>query len=362
MDKLKKILVTIVFFAVFCTSSIEISCINNLGGIILNAAGVEYKVYDYNNVMADVGNNNDYKKPSTSKSTSKSSTSTSSSRNSYGSSRSSSSNSSSRSSRPLTGVEIAIAIIVIILFLLLKKKGLIKPSDRNSNDNSNSNNYFDDNDGIVYISPRYLIVPDNTQEIRIAINEVDPLFSAEKFVGWSQEVFMTLQEAWTERDWSKIRPFEKEELFKMHEKQLQEYIRMQRINVVERISINTSHLYSYQRDAEYEYLKVYLLVAMNDYIIDENTRQVIKGDQDTRYYGKYILTFMRKVGVKTDPSNSNMSTKRCPHCGAPIQITSAGKCEYCDSIITTGEHDWVLSDLDCIKEDNQVGEGGVFIK
>ena len=35
----------------------------------------------------------------------------------------------------------------------------------------------------------------------------------------------------------------------------------------------------------------------------------------------------------------------CPNCGAPTEITSSGKCEYCKSIITTGDHDWVLSDI-----------------
>ena len=41
-----------------------------------------------------------------------------------------------------------------------------------------------------------------------------------------------------------------------------------------------------------------------------------------------------------------MSTTNCPNCGAPTQITSAGQCEYCGSVITTGEHDWVLSGLE----------------
>ena len=60
---------------------------------------------------------------------------------------------------------------------------------------------------------------------------------------------------------------------------------------------------------------------------------------------KYIMTFIRTAGVKTSVGTSNKSTTNCPNCGAPTQITSAGQCEYCDSVITTGEHDWVLSDI-----------------
>ena len=41
-----------------------------------------------------------------------------------------------------------------------------------------------------------------------------------------------------------------------------------------------------------------------------------------------------------------VNKKNCPNCGAPTQITSAGKCEYCGSVITTGEYNWCLSNLE----------------
>ena len=55
---------------------------------------------------------------------------------------------------------------------------------------------------------------------------------------------------------------------------------------------------------------------------------------------------MRKAGVKTKEGTADTNTTNCPNCGAPTKITSSGKCEYCGSIITTGEHDWVLSGLE----------------
>lgn len=204
-------------------------------------------------------------------------------------------------------------------------------------------------------------VKNNTSIIEPAIKEIDPLFSSNKFLAWTEEVFITLQYAWTARDWSKIRPFEKEELYRKHEMQLQEYINLGRINIMERINVNQTYLHKYVRDEEYEYLTVLLSARMNDYIIDEKTRQVVKGDPNREYFTDYLMTFMRKKGVKTDPAVSNLSTKSCPHCGAPLAITSAGKCEYCDFIVTTGEHDWVLSDLDSVKQNTLIDNSGVII-
>ena len=41
-----------------------------------------------------------------------------------------------------------------------------------------------------------------------------------------------------------------------------------------------------------------------------------------------------------------LNTVECPKCGAPLDITLAGKCNYCNSIVTTGEYNWCLAELD----------------
>ncbi len=193
----------------------------------------------------------------------------------------------------------------------------------------------------------YNSVPDLTPSIEAQIREHDADFSSQKFLAWAEEVFMALQNAWTKRDWKIIRPFESEALFNKHNSQLEEYIRNNTINVVKRICINKSHLAHYSQDNQYEYLTVYMETRMNDYIIDADTRQVVKGDQNREFHTNYKLKFMRSLSVKTTV-NSGKSTTNCPNCGAPTQITSAGECEYCNSVITTGQHDWVLCDLDSI--------------
>lgn len=178
------------------------------------------------------------------------------------------------------------------------------------------------------------------------IQKNDQYFSEEKFKAWVNEVFIKLQTAWTARDWSGIRPFESEELFSLHKAQLQQYIDRNRINVIDRISVRNTELINYSVDGDKELLIVDLQATMKDYIVDANTQDVLEGDKDRYWEMKYYLTFMRKKGVKTDPSTSNKSTTNCPNCGAPTEITSAGKCPYCRSVITTGEHDWVLTKME----------------
>ena len=244
----------------------------------------------------------------------------------------------------ITGSDIILTIIVIgvVLFIsYLKTK-----NSKNSSPTS----------GVVPT------IQNHTDEIVNAITRIDPNFSSEKFIGWVKEVFITLQNAWSERDFEKVRPFEKEELYKQHTELIKQYIENGKINVLDRINVNQAYLFKYYRDSQYEFMHVYIQARMTDYIKDEKTGKVLQGNPNTEYHLQYIYTFMRKVGVLTDPVKSGKSTVACPHCGAPTSVTSSGKCEYCGFIITTGEFDWVLSNIEAVKPNTNFGNGGVVIK
>lgn len=254
------------------------------------------------------------------------------------------------SSGPL-GVVIAVIIILIAVFFIILIAVLSK-SYKNSGGTTRPHT--------PPATPPVMPM-DFTDKISAAIRQIDPNFSSDAFITWSKDVFITLQQAWTARDWSTIRPLEKEELFEQHKRQLDEYIRNKKINIIERINVGQTHLHKYERDAQYEYLTVYMATRMVDYIIDEETRKVLKGDPNTDCYMNYLLTFMRKTGVKSHEGTDKSVAKNCPNCGAPLSITSSGKCDFCGSIITTGDFDWVLSKMDAVKANTVIDNRGVII-
>ncbi len=190
---------------------------------------------------------------------------------------------------------------------------------------------------------------DDTKTVADKIREIDPAFSEDDFLAWVKEVFIKLQNAWTKREWAIIRPFESDELFQQHNTQLQELIEAGKTNIVERINVTKANLYNFTQDGDKEIVRVTLHAVMRDYIIDDSTKQVLEGNPNIDQYMTYRLTFMRKVGVKTKVGTAHKSTTNCPNCDAPTNVTSSGKCEYCGSIITTGEHDWVLANLEGVR-------------
>ena len=193
---------------------------------------------------------------------------------------------------PVLGIIVVVAIIIV--YRIMKKKS--NSSDAiNQRVNQQANNDF---------------VFDNSVTVAAQIQKLDPAFSADKFNGFADE-----------------------------------YIRLKKTNVVEKITIKHCSLHEFRQDGDKEVLIVWLNALMHDYVIDDETKKVLESDPNRDWYMKYEMVFNRKAGLKTDPGKKGTSITNCPNCGAPTEITSSGQCAYCGSVITNGEHDWVLTDI-----------------
>ena len=295
-------------------------------------------IFNYNVSIADVGNFEDYDSGSSWDNDSWDSGSSWSSWDddddydydySYSHSHSSGGTSySSGDSSPLGSIITFIIIIVVVCVIL-----------------SNNNNKTTKNQHIPSI---YDTFDSSEENVERKIKAVDEMFNKEEFLSWTRSLFVKLQEAWTARDWSAIRVFETNELFEQHQKQLQGYIDRKQINVMERICVLSVRLVNFKQTGNKDVLTVLVRSRMNDYIIDETTGKILKGDKTKDIFSTYKLDFIRTTGEKTKPGSIEINTTNCPNCGAPTQITSSGKCEYCGSVITTGEHSWALSNLEKI--------------
>ena len=181
------------------------------------------------------------------------------------------------------------------------------------------------------------------EDVSEKVTKIDPNFSESNFITFANDVFVKIQTAWSKRDWKVIRPFESNELFSVHNMQLQEYIDNKKINKIEKIALLNTMLLDFSQEGGKDVLVVRLTARFKDYVVDEVTNKVLESDPNTLWTLTYDMTFTRTTGVLTK-INQKKSTTNCPNCGAPTEITSAGMCEYCNSVITTGNHDWVLSD------------------
>lgn len=182
------------------------------------------------------------------------------------------------------------------------------------------------------------------------IKNVDPLFSEDDFISWTKDLYVKMQHAWTARKWEEMRPLETEKLFEQHSMQLQEFIIRKRINVVDQIAVNYATILEFRQTEDKDIIDVALKATKKDYIIDEKTQNVLQGNKTQDRITVYKMTFERTKGKLTKKGTEELDAKNCPNCGAPLKITSSGKCEYCGSIVSTGIHDWVLSNIEPLRK------------
>ena len=303
-----------------------------LSAIVAFSMPTALAVDAYYNLPLDTGNHHRYSGGSRSRSRSRS--------NSRSRSRSYSSSGRSSSSSGSSEIDEKTAIILVIAFLVIFVSvfGLIiwcvKQPDKKSKKYKN-------------IPPMF---PYNaTEQIIEFIKQNDENFDTEQFLLWAKNIFITIQTAWAQRDWEKIRTIEKEELFEQHNTQLQEYIRLGRINIMENINVIDAYLHKLVIDENFENLTVSLRATMNDYIINEKNGKVLMGNKNEVFDTIYQMTFTRRKGIKTNLING-LIVNVCPHCGATVESASAGVCQYCGSVVHSGEFNWVLSNLESVDE------------
>lgn len=66
----------------------------------------------------------------------------------------------------------------------------------------------------------------------------------------------------------------------------------------------------------------------------------LRGSTERRTWSE-DLTFGRSARATT-PAEGGLPARRCPSCGASLDLDHDGACRYCRGIVTAGRHDWVL--------------------
>lgn len=190
------------------------------------------------------------------------------------------------------------------------------------------------------------IVDPNLNQKFQAFQIKHPEFKWTEFKTRVAATFFALQKAWTERKWQLVRPFESENIFQSHLYWIQEYLHQNRINVLEQIELLKIEPVKIEEDLYYESITARVYGSMIDYTVNAETRDLICGDQRApREFTEY-WTFIRTHRAVHSDLQQTKKEESCPACGAPLNINQAGRCEYCQALVTSGDFDWVLSQIE----------------
>ena len=174
-----------------------------------------------------------------------------------------------------------------------------------------------------------------------------PEFKFEAMTYRFRHIFFELQEAWSAQDLDRLRPFETDSLFQNHSYWVREYQKQGLHNELSQVRIQNLEVVKFRSDKYYDAVTCRIFASMTDCTRWVNGNIACGNPSLPKQFSEY-WTFVRGRGaVESKEDDSN-----CPNCGAELKINMAGECEYCDSKLTSGQFDWVLSE---IQQDEEYG-------
>jgi predicted lipid-binding transport protein (Tim44 family) len=171
----------------------------------------------------------------------------------------------------------------------------------------------------------------------------DPAFDVNAFMQRVQQAFLTLQQAWQDRDLEASRSFMSPGLYLGWSSQVQQLIQLHKKNILEGLRLDDLRLDSVIHGKVFDDVAVRVTATCADYEVDEQTGKMIFGSREPSFFTEF-WTFQRSRGAQT--TGRSALDKVCPNCGAPLEMNQIGECRYCKAAVTSGRFDWVLSRIE----------------
>lgn len=179
--------------------------------------------------------------------------------------------------------------------------------------------------------------------------EVDANFDPSKLKDKISNLYVKMQNCWTQKNIEELRPYFTDALYNQFSSQLESMKKAGRTNYVEQIAVLGVDILGYKTDDKNDYIYLNINTRIVDYTVSDLTGEVVSGSKTAEKFMKYEYELSRPCGFKTPETEAERSVT-CPHCGAAVSINESAKCPYCGSVIEVSEHDFVINSIKGISQ------------
>ncbi|MCP4675443.1 MAG: TIM44-like domain-containing protein [Deltaproteobacteria bacterium] len=175
----------------------------------------------------------------------------------------------------------------------------------------------------------------------------DQGFDKERFLDRVRQMQDKLNESWCRGETNPVRTLLSDGLMRRFETQLAIMKHQGIRNAMADHKVLDLQIHAAEHDSHFDTLHVAIRSSARDVEVDaklsydEALAKAAKAPAST--YAE-IWSFLRKPGVQTLEEGGAVEG-RCPSCGAPLELGQATRCDHCQALVNSGEHDWVLAEI-----------------
>lgn len=171
------------------------------------------------------------------------------------------------------------------------------------------------------------------------IEKIDPSFTEETFKSKVNNIFVLLYSSVMNKDIKRVDHFISDDIFNEYSLKIEKLKNNNHIQMYDQLNVKSTKIKNVDISDEKIVITVELISRALDYIMDSNGN-IIKGNDKNRIELEHIL-----ILEKTRNAKQQAIARKCPSCGANMDVNYSGECEYCGSIYNNEDYDWILTSI-----------------
>ncbi|MBL6990702.1 MAG: TIM44-like domain-containing protein [Bacteriovoracaceae bacterium] len=174
------------------------------------------------------------------------------------------------------------------------------------------------------------------------IKKRDPAFDELAFVRNIIKGFVKIQNAWGKENLKAVRTLMSDGAYERLSTNLQMNRASLSVNKMENLKVIDAQIAAVKCGKHFDTIHVAITASANDYHINPKTNK--KNYQFDEPIFTEFWSYIRRPGAKTLNKKGPVDGF-CPNCGNPLALSDKVQCDSCKAVITSGEYDWVLSEI-----------------
>ena len=169
----------------------------------------------------------------------------------------------------------------------------------------------------------------------------DSEFSEAKFKSKVENTFVQIKLSMVTGKTEIIHHFVNEETYQKIVQKVENDKSNNRIQLYDELNVADVQILKIEEQEDSFKIEVNVHSKALEYYIARDTRKYISGDRYNR-----VERMNKIIYTKLKNSQDMGVARKCPSCGANIDVNKNGQCEYCGAIFNLQNYDWVITYMD----------------